>query len=574
MMGTAKALLLLLAFSATDAFPTPKSPGNNVARSHAYQHDYNRDPADASTIVDIGEVNALLAQRLEAKKAKRFRLADSIRDHLRTSFGIEIDDSALLWSASPDAKYGRGQQGRTSPRSGSSSGKWHNRNNRFGPNGHDYQRTGGPRHPSCQLSEKEIHSLLAERLQCKLDRNYKKADNIQHMMWDAGVRIHDGRKQWRYDGASFADDDESDTGGRYAGKRGKREVIRNGQRSQGAACTKSPYSGPISQKDEAYVTSLIKERMEAKRIKNYQTADGIKEELLNMMNIHIDDNLRSWSVGGDFGDNRRCFDGEEYFFVGDTDKVDPQTLGIIKKAIAKRSEYKRRRNYDEADNIRDRLRETFDIGVDDKRKCYYFEKDFEVGNASRAKIEEPKKQQTETVDNHEKIPWGDEMEDEYGEEGGNFVDEVGDGRQKMPMLVPFVDSYTKMPSGLANLDPKDETYISDRLNRRLEAWNERDFDTANAIEVELSLAFNIVIDDELGQWSVCAAADKEGSGSVTSPENDRTDAPDVRVDLDQGSDALSTLDSLTIPVLKEKLRERGLNVSGRKRDLIDRLLLE
>lgn len=355
------------------------------------------------------------------------------------------------------------------------------------------------------------------------------------------------------------------------------------QRSKGAGCSKSLYSEAISQEDEAYVTDLIEKRMEAKRIKNYETADGIKEELLNMMNVHIDDSLRSWSVGGNFGDNRRYFDGEEYFFVGDTDRVDPKTMEIIKKAIAKRSEYKRRQNYDEADNIRDRLRETFGIRIDDKRKCFYFEKEFEVNNASRAKKDKPpKRQQTRSNDDddddHKKIPWGDEMEDEYGEEGGTFVEETTDGSQKIPMLVPVADSYSKT-SGSDSLSAEDEAYISQRLNRRVEAWNERDFDTSNAIEVELSLAFNVVIDDELGQWSVVGAdaGAAEGSGSgdgtcrstvVTSTDDERTSA---RGDDETGMER-STLESLTIPVLKEKLRERGLRVSGKKGDLIDRLL--
>ena len=433
-------------------------------------------------------------------------------------------------------------------------------------------------HASCQLSENEIHSLLAERLQCKLDRNYKKADNIQHMMWDAGVRIHDGKRQWRYDGGSFSDDDDgSDAGGRHAGKRMKQ------QRKKSAGCSKSPYSEPISREDEAYVKDLIEKRMEAKRIQNYETADGIKEELLNMMNVHIDDSLRSWSVGGNFGDNRRYFDGEEYFFVGDSDKVETKTLEIIKKAIAKRSEYKRLRNYAEADNIRDRLRETFGVKIDDKRKCYYFEKEFELKNASKVKKEKEKRQRTRANDD-EKIPWGDEMEDEYGEEGGTFVEETStDGSQKTPMLVPVVDSYAKASgSDTSNLSTEDEAYISQRLNRRVEAWNERDFDTANAIEVELAMGFNIDIDDELGQWSVGAAAGAnaaEGSGlggstgTATSTKNEKSanvvgnDATGTFTGTDR-----STLESLTIPVLKEKLRERGLKVSGKKGDLIDRLL--
>ena len=558
-MTTKASLLLLIAITVVvgvGGFSTP--PPNSNARS-SYRHDYTRDPTDAATDVDVEEINSLLAQRLDAKKTRRFRLADSIRDHLRTLFGVEIDDAKLRWTASPDANFGGGQRGRPNRQ---------RQNNRFGPNGHDYQRTGGPMHPSCQLSEKEIHPLLAERLQCKLDRNYQKADNIQHMMWDAGVRIHDGRKQWRYDGGSFADEDGD---GSSRNRQGRRD-----QRSKGAACIKSPYSEPISQEDEAYVTELIEKRMKAKRIKNYESADGIKEELLTMLNVHIDDRLKAWSVGGNFGDNRRYFDGEEYFFVGDVDRVDPKTLHIVQQAIAKRSEYKRRRKYDEADNIRDRLRETFGISVDDKRKSYWFENEFEANAVPKAKGERPKSRYTradggddDDDDDYKTIPWGDEIEDEYSEEGGTFVESSKDGSQKAPMLVPVMDSYTYAGTlTTSDLKPEDEAYITERLNRRIEAWKERDYDTSNAIEAELSLGYRVVIDDELGQWTVDV---DERTALPVQP----VPVPPVEADPhhdDEDSGARSTLQSLTIPELKEKLREKGLKVSGKKGDLISRLL--
>ena len=557
MAPTKASLLLLIAITVVvgvGGFSTP--PPNSNARS-SYRHDYNRDPTDVATDVDVEEINSLLAQRLDAKKTRRFRLADSIQDHLRTSFGVEIDDAKLRWTASPDANFGGGQRGRTNRQK---------QNNRFGPNGHDYQRTGGPMHPSCQLSEKEIHSLLAERLKCKLDRNYQKADNIQHMMWDAGVRIHDGRKQWRYDGGSFADEDGD---GSSRNRQGRRD-----QRSKGSACMKSPYSEPISQEDEAYVTELIEKRMKAKRIKNYESADGIKEELLTMLNVHIDDRLKAWSVGGNFGDNRRYFDGEDYFFVGDVDRVDPKTLHIVQQAIAKRSEYKRRRNYDEADNIRDRLRETFGISVDDKRKSFWFENEFEANAKPKAKEERPKRQYAradddddDDDDDHKTIPWGDEIEDEYSEEGGTFVESSKDGSQKAPMLVPVIDSYTYAGTlTTSDVRAEDEAYITERLNRRIEAWKERDYDTSNAIETELSLAFNVVIDDELGQWTV-------GNVDERTLPVQPVPVPPVAADPhDEDSGARSTLESLTIPELKEKLREKGLKVSGKKGDLIARLL--
>ena len=151
------------------------------------------------------------------------------------------------------------------------------------------------------------------------------------------------------------------------------------------------------------------------------------------------------------------------------------------------------------------------------------------------------------------------------------------------MLVPGVDSYAKASgSDTSKLSAEDEAYISQRLKRRFEAWNEQDFDTANAIEVELAMGFDVGIDDELGQWSVGAAAGAgaaEGSESggsrstvVTSTENEKANVGDDATGTCTRTEERSTLESLTIPILKEKLRERGLKVSGKKGDLIDRLM--
>jgi cysteinyl-tRNA synthetase len=49
-------------------------------------------------------------------------------------------------------------------------------------------------------SEPEIHELIAERLQCKMSRDFNTADAIQADLIAAGVYVHDGLKEWRADG--------------------------------------------------------------------------------------------------------------------------------------------------------------------------------------------------------------------------------------------------------------------------------------------------------------------------------------------------------------------------------------
>ena len=47
------------------------------------------------------------------------------------------------------------------------------------------------------------------------------------------------------------------------------------------------------------------ERSEAKKSRDYFTADDIRERLMNEFDVAVDDKLRQWSAGGDFGLGKR-----------------------------------------------------------------------------------------------------------------------------------------------------------------------------------------------------------------------------------------------------------------------------
>ena len=82
----------------------------------------------------------------------------------------------------------------------------------LGPNGHDYSQLEDPGGDNnSKFDEVEIHALLAERLQAKFTRDFRKADNIQMELIEGGVFVHDERKEWRADGVPY----ESFTGVDY-----------------------------------------------------------------------------------------------------------------------------------------------------------------------------------------------------------------------------------------------------------------------------------------------------------------------------------------------------------------------
>ena len=67
-----------------------------------------------------------------------------------------------------------------------------------------YTQIGGPIDRSiCDLSETEIHNLIAARTQCKRSRDFQRADMIFDELKQSGVFINDRIKAWRADGKSY-----------------------------------------------------------------------------------------------------------------------------------------------------------------------------------------------------------------------------------------------------------------------------------------------------------------------------------------------------------------------------------
>ena len=67
--------------------------------------------------------------------------------------------------------------------------------------GHDYIQVGGPVNPAlCLLSELEIHDMIRKRMQCKFRKDFNSADNMNTILQQAGVFVHDPTGQWRADG--------------------------------------------------------------------------------------------------------------------------------------------------------------------------------------------------------------------------------------------------------------------------------------------------------------------------------------------------------------------------------------
>lgn len=141
-----------------------------------------------------------------------FDEADNIRDELLNVHGVTVWDRDRVWTTKAGSgrgggrgdRGGRGRGGGRREGRGRGSGRGRGRERRFNEHGHDYHKAGGPIDPSiCKLPEREIHILIRERMECKFDRNFEMADSIQRELLSYGVEVHDGYKEWRADGETW-----------------------------------------------------------------------------------------------------------------------------------------------------------------------------------------------------------------------------------------------------------------------------------------------------------------------------------------------------------------------------------
>lgn len=330
-------------------------------------HDYERArDDDASMFIDETKVNSLISQRLTHRKRGEFDQADDIRDHLLSDFGVTLWDKERVWTTNPDrrggsnrhsgngryAQGGRGDRGGRGGRGdrGGRGGRRERKPRDFGPNGHDYEMTGNGIDPSiCTLEVKEINSLLAERLQAKMSRDFQTADAIQDHLRDKGVLIMDGAKEWRADGLDW---DRSERTKRPMAFTSVREYARRG-----------PCKGiPEEEVDE--ITKQIQMRSELKAERDYDAADAIKFELSDKYDITIDDRMLTWAVRS-----------EEYLLSRDSEVIpDEETQEKIGMEFRLRIIAKQNKDFDAADAIRDELYEKYGVVITDRLKEYIIER--------------------------------------------------------------------------------------------------------------------------------------------------------------------------------------------------------
>ena len=192
---------------------------------------------------DADEVLELVNARGEAKRERRYEEADAIRDELADDFNVIINDKTREWSvgASPFEKATKFDR--------------------------PYARRGADGGLSAEAAAM-VAQAVAARDDAKKKRNFRLADEIRDKLREKfKVDVDDGHREWR-----VVD----------AGRRAGSEFV-------------LAWDSAVPEDQDA-VIALIEKRGDAKRSRMYDVADQLREDLLEVYGVQVDDRLHEYLV--------------------------------------------------------------------------------------------------------------------------------------------------------------------------------------------------------------------------------------------------------------------------------------
>jgi hypothetical protein len=254
----------------------PKNPFKRQARAADSTFKLSPEAGPNTSTLSDEEVVNMVGERRQAQRHRDFKLADQIRYDLKNA-GVYVEDGLKEWRADgiPFGNVGS-HRGHTSASSAAFS--------RVSLVQSEYSRP-----LSGEDETLAVENLLAERTKFKSSGNYEKSDNIRDRLFEGyDIRIDDRLGEWSV-GGNFGDEFNSHWAANDV-KSSRRYV-------------KSATSTDLLPADEEYVQGKIDERMRAKRTRNYDLSDAIRDDLFRVYDVTIHDKINEWSVGGDFGED-------------------------------------------------------------------------------------------------------------------------------------------------------------------------------------------------------------------------------------------------------------------------------
>jgi len=196
------------------------------------------------TTITRDEVDDMLQDRDAARAERAYAVADDIKFLLLEDHNIVIDDKLKQWAVhgyfgNDNDKDDRGSRGGNERPS-------------------TFTRRGGG-----SLTDEDIESveqLLAERTDCKRDRDFAAADRIRdRLMSEYQIRVDDRTMEWH--------------------------VVTN-------EYTHTPSNHNLDDDALSYIREQVNQRAVAKLEKDYELADDIRDALMDQFAVNIDDRMK------------------------------------------------------------------------------------------------------------------------------------------------------------------------------------------------------------------------------------------------------------------------------------------
>ena len=387
----------------------------------------------------------------------------------------------------------------------------------------------------------EIDILINERVSARADKNFQRADMIANQLLQSHVILDDKELTWRIG-------TKKEIKKRIAifkKKSNNNKAPRNENNSSNVFWLSSKSGPNTSNLSETDILRMLDDRRTAKRTRDYDKADRIRNTLKSV-GVYVDDGMKEYRWDNvPFKQRGRTQDKvssssssrgwglrQSMYYL---DLTSDDAVRHVDDLLRKRSDARSSGNYQISDSIRDQLYETYNIRIDDQ-------------------INE----------------WSC---------GGSFGDSADHwtATNKQPLV-----GCTKSEASAANVSPSDEAYIQSKVDERMRAKRTRNYELSDSIRDELYADYDVTIHDKLNLWSVGGdfGKGKEWNYDKNLAKSRRVDDLDpesspsnvITMTHEEKGATREELESLTVVQLKERLRESRLTVSGTKAKLINRLL--
>ena len=535
-------------------------------------HGYARDD-DGSVALspdDAAQLDALLLERVRAKRSRDFAAADHARDLLRAA-GVEVDDRRNT--------YRVGRPGPPRPR------------------GHGYRRDDDGAVSLTPDDAARLDALLLDRVAAKRERNFDEADRLRAALEAAGVRIDDRDRTYRVLGPAAAPMETTATrrqpvAGWSRGGSAPR-AVREVDMADGPPPplptpppplppAEPPYARDpsddsgvtLAAADEALLVARLATRRAARHHRDYSSAQAIRDELDAVASacgcrLVLDDDRRTYRFLRAAEPAAAPAADDAHGFARDDggEPLPPAAAEAVDALLLARVRAKRSRDFDEADRLRGLLRDEHRVFVDDARRTYAVRPLIERAEPARAPRARPPPAPEgghgyardddgapldDAVDElllarvrakrSRDFDEADRLRGVLRDEHRVFVDDQRRTYAARPLVdraapPPDDDDRARRRSGFArdadddgpSLARDDEDRVHRKIAARRDAQLLRDFDLADAIRDELRDELRVLLDDRARTFRVVPALRRgDGEPRPAAPRRDDDSGDDAR----------------------------------------------